>query len=450
MDNENNTNLNEEWVTVEYEADLDEQKEKLGRKKISPKNFKYIIAIILCILAITLFYGTYLLVANNKVVKAYENKVYPGIYLLDKEVGGLTEGELKETIKSMVNDIRDREIKVTIEDNEFKTNYWNIDVVALTDDIEKEIMAYGKDKGFFAKLKLIQKPAKKEYTFSLTCDEEKLSSFVNGIGDQVNMEPKNATIDITAGAVTVEAGKNGYELNVENLIKSIKEKISDVNNKNGVVLTAELTEVGPSITEDALKNVNGKISSFTTYFSAGPSGHNIQVAAEYVDNTIIMPGETFSCEQAIGPTTLERGFGYANTYVSGKVVPGLGGGVCQVATTVYNAELRAGILPTERQNHMMTVGYIGLGLDATLADNAIDLKFKNPYDYPIVINSYTSGGALVVEFWSEKNVTGGITYEPKSYQSGSLYAETYLYGYDENGELVSEQYVDSSTYKPFN
>jgi vancomycin resistance protein YoaR len=99
---------------------------------------------------------------------------------------------------------------------------------------------------------------------------------------------------------------------------------------------------------------------------------------------------------------------------------------------------------------MMTVGYIGLGLDATLADNAIDLKFKNPYDYPIVINSYTSGGALVVEFWSEKNVTGGITYEPKSYQSGSLYAETYLYGYDENGELVSEQYVDSSTYKPFN
>jgi vancomycin resistance protein YoaR len=293
LDNENNTNLNEEWVTVEYEADLDEQKEKLGRKKISPKNFKYIIAIILCILAITLFYGTYLLVANNKVVKAYENKVYPGIYLLDKEVGGLTEGELKETIKSMVNDIRDREIKVTIEDNEFKTNYWNIDVVALTDDIEKEIMAYGKDKGFFAKLKLIQKPAKKEYTFSLTCDEEKLSSFVNGIGDQVNMEPKNATIDITAGAVTVEAGKNGYELNVENLIKSIKEKISDVNNKNGVVLTAELTEVGPSITEDALKNVNGKISSFTTYFSAGPSGHNIQVAAEYVDNTIIMPGETF-------------------------------------------------------------------------------------------------------------------------------------------------------------
>lgn len=451
MDNENNTNLNEEWVTVEYESesDLDEPKEKVVKKKLSPKNVKYIIAIISCVLTITLTYGIYLSVANNKIVKEFANKVYPGVYLFDKEVGGLTEEELKETIKTMVNDIRDREIKVTIEDNEFKTNYWNLDVVALTDDVEKEIMAYGKNEGFFKKLKLIQKPEKKEYTFSLTCDEEKLSNFVNSIGDEVNIEPENATIDITSGDISVSASKIGYELNVEDVIKSIKEKINDGNNK-GIALTAELKKVDPSITEDALKNVNGKISSFTTYFSQGPSGHNIQVAAEYVNNTIIMPGETFSCEQAIGPTTLERGFGYANTYLAGKVVPGLGGGVCQLATTVYNAELRAGILPTERQNHMMTVGYVGLGLDATLADNAIDLKFKNPYDYPIVVNSYTSGGSLVVEFWSEKNVKGGITYEPQSYQSGGLYADTYLYGYDENGELVYEQYVDSSTYKPFN
>lgn len=449
MDNENNTNVNEEGVVVEYVADLDESKENLDKKKINPKYKKYFIVILLCIGAITLTYGAYLGVTNSKIVKEFENKVYPGVYIFDQEVGGLTEQELKDTIKEMVNDIRDREIKVTVGDSEFKTNYWNLDVVALTDEVEKEAISYGKDKGFFQKLKLIQKPEKKQYDFALTCDEEKISIFVNDIGDEVNIEPEDATIDITSGSVSVGAGKIGYELNIEDIIKSIKDKINDVNNKS-IVLNAELSEVSPSITEDALRTVNGNIGSFTTYFSEGPSGDNIKVAASYIDNIIIMPGETFSCEQAIGPTTLERGFGYANTYVDGKVVPGLGGGVCQVATTMYNAELRAGILPTERQNHMMKVGYIGLGLDATLADNAIDLKFQNPYDYPIVVNSYASGGTLVVELWSNENAKGGITYEPQAYQSGGLYAETYLYGYDENGALVYEQYIDNSTYKPFN
>lgn len=450
MDNENNTNVNEEWVTVEYATDLDEPKENLEKKKLSPKNRKYIIAIFFCVLVSTAAYGAYWGAANSKVVKEFENKVYPGVYIFDQEVGGLTEEQLKDTVEVIVNDIRDREIKVTVGEAEYKTNYWNIDVVALSDNVQKEIMTYGKDKGFFKKLKLIEKPEKVQYELKLTCDEEKISEFVNNIADEVSVEPENASVDITSGIVSVGASKIGYGLNVEDIIKSIKDSINDFANEDAIALNAELVEVAPSITEDSLANVNSNIGSFTTYFSEGPSGNNIKVAAGYIDNTLIMPGETFSCEQAIGPTTLERGFGYANTYVSGKVVPGLGGGVCQVATTMYNAELRAGILPTERQNHMMTVGYIGLGLDATLADNAIDLKFENPYDYPIVVNSYASGGALVVELWSNENAKGGITYEPQSYQSGGLYAETYLYGYDGNGELVYEQYIDSSVYKPFN
>lgn len=450
MDNENNTNLNDKWVTVEYEADLNEQKENLVKKNLNPKKLKYILAIVLSISTFILAYGAYFITKNSKLVKDFEDKVYPGAYIFDMEVSGLSESELNNTIKEMVNDIRDKAIKIEVEGTEYKTNYWNVDVVALTEELEKEIMDYGRDKNFFQKISLIKNPERREYNLTFTFDEEKLSEFVNGIGDEVRVEPINASVDISSGSVSVAAGQTGYELNVEEIIKTIKDKIVGVTDKEGIVLAGKLSEISPKVTEEALNSVNAKISSFTTYFSEGPSGNNIKVAAQYIDNTLIMPGEIFSCTDAIGPTTLDRGFGYANTYVNGKVVPGLGGGVCQVATTVYNAELRAGILPTERQNHMMTVGYIGLGLDATLADDAIDLRFKNPYDYPIVINSYASGGALVVEMWSNENATGGITYEPQSYQSGSLFAETYLYGYNQNGELVLEQYVDSSSYKPFN
>lgn len=450
MDNENNTNLNDEWITVEYKPDLETPKEDLVTKKKMPKKVKYILAVALGILAIILVYGIYWGTSNNKMVKEFENKVYPGAYVLDVEVGGLTESELKSKLEDIAKGIRDKEIKITVDDSEYKTSYWELDVVALTNEIEKEIMSYGKDKSFFQKISLIDKPEKRQYDFKLTCDEEKISEFVNNIGDEVRVEAINASIDITSGSVSVAAGENGYELNIEELIKQVKDNVTKINKEEFITLTGKMSEVKPAVTEDSLKTVNKNIGSFTTYFSAGPSGHNIQVGTSYIDNILIMPGETFSCTDAIGPTTLERGFGYANTYVNGKVVPGLGGGVCQIATTVYNAELRAGILPTERQNHMMTVGYVGLGLDATLADNAIDLKFKNPYDFPIVVNAYTSGGSLVVELWSNENATGGITYEPQSYQSGSLYAETYLYGYDANGAQVSEQFIDSSSYKPFN
>ncbi|MDZ5035094.1 VanW family protein, partial [Clostridium perfringens] len=141
-----------------------------------------------------------------------------------------------------------------------------------------------------------------------------------------------------------------------------------------------------------LGTVNNKISSFSTSYPAGPSGTNLQLAATNIDNTIVMPGETFSTEKAIGPTTIENGFVAANTYVGGQVVPGIGGGVCQVASTLYNTMLRAGILPTERLNHMMRVSYVPIGLDATLADNLIDLKFTNNFDFPVVVNSYAGNG----------------------------------------------------------
>lgn len=215
-----------------------------------------------------------------------------------------------------------------------------------------------------------------------------------------------------------------------------------------IEITGETDVVKATITTDSLKGVTSKVSSFSTNYKIGPSGTNLQLAAKNIDNIIVMPGETFSTEKAIGPTTLENGFVEANTYVGGEVVPGVGGGVCQVASTLYNTMLRAGIIPTERQNHMMPVSYVPMGLDATLADNLIDLKFVNEFDYPIVINSYTSNNTLIIEFWSNPSITNGITYEPVANKIDSLNAETYLCGYDANGDLVVNQRIDRSTYQP--
>ena len=157
-----------------------------------------------------------------------------------------------------------------------------------------------------------------------------------------------------------------------------------------------------------------------------------------------MPGDEFSYEKVVGPVTSENGYTYATIISNGMLVQGIGGGVCQVSSTIYNAQLKCGILPTERQNHSKSVNYVPKGLDATLASGSIDYKFVNTYDYPIVINAYNENGKIYIEFWSNKNATNGITYEAVSYISGRV-ANTYLYGYKGNDKIY-EKYIDTSIY----
>ena len=105
-------------------------------------------------------------------------------------------------------------------------------------------------------------------------------------------------------------------------------------------------------------------------------------------------------------------------------------------------------MPTERRNHSLQVGYVPAGLDATMAEDLIDFKFVNTLDYPIYINAYTQNGTITIEFWSNEDALKGINYKPsvKTIESGKKY-QTYLVGYDVNGNVVYNEYIDTSTYK---
>ena len=161
-----------------------------------------------------------------------------------------------------------------------------------------------------------------------------------------------------------------------------------------------------------------------------------------------MPGEEFSYYKKVAPIDSAHGYVNATVFLNGKPIPGIGGGICQVSSTLYNAQLKAGIIATERLNHSLPVRYVPLGQDATIADNAIDLKFVNTYEYPILIFTYAKYGSLTVEFWSNSRALNGIIYEPKTviYNDG-LKADTTLYGYNEEGELVYEQFLHTSVYR---
>lgn len=436
---------------AEPEDSMQRISEKDIHKDADGKNRKAKIGLIIGIVVLVAIIGggLYWWMSNKKLVDSYENKVYPEVYLYSEPVGELNEVDLSKVLAEKDAEIAEKTIKVTVNGQEYSTSYTGLDVTTNKEQVEDEIMSYGKDKSFKGKLNLINEPEKKTYDLTTTVNEEKIKEFVAQIAEDVKVEPINASASISGGVVNVVEGQSGYILDEQALVDSIASQITGQNGGADVIADGSLIESEADITANELRTIDTRISSFTTYFSAGNSGHNIQTGASYFNNTLLMPGEEFSCTDGIGPTTVERGFVSANTYVGGQVVPGMGGGVCQIATTLYNTELRAGLLPTERQNHMMTVGYIGIGLDATLADDLIDLRFVNTYDYPLIITTSSTSGSLTVEIWSNSNATNGYTYEPRVETVSSLNCYTYLDKYDSAGNLVDSIYLNESVYQPF-
>lgn len=156
------------------------------------------------------------------------------------------------------------------------------------------------------------------------------------------------------------------------------------------------------------------ISSCTTKYRENQDrALNIHVAANRINGVTLAPGQAFSYSLTILPRTVENGYGPGNVISGDTYVKGIGGGICQVSSTLNGAVLRAGIVPIERHAHSHDVGYLPVGMDATVSGTALDYKFVNTLAYPVTIAATANGGVLTVSLFSDANALGGITYDPK-------------------------------------
>ncbi|MCR5419986.1 MAG: VanW family protein [Lachnospiraceae bacterium] len=192
--------------------------------------------------------------------------------------------------------------------------------------------------------------------------------------------------------------------------------------------------------------INTKLSEVSTKYNVNQDrARNIETATAYLNGTIIPAGQIMSYNAVVGPRTVARGFGPGNIISGGKYVKGIGGGICQVSSTLNAAVLNAGIIPIERHNHSSCVHYLGSGLDATISGSKLDYKFINPYAYPLYIDAKATGGVLTIALYGNAAATGGIAYRP-AVVGGSRKNTTYVVGYL-NGIEVSRLKAYSSAYK---
>lgn len=151
------------------------------------------------------------------------------------------------------------------------------------------------------------------------------------------------------------------------------------------------------VTQSPQENVQNTIGTCTTsYVDNIPRANNVELAAARINGVVVQPGSSFSFSRTIGARTSANGYVEAPIYISGKTGTGIGGGVCQVSSTLYAAMVYAGLPATERHAHSLPVDYLPEGLDATIAGNYLDLKFTNIYAQPLLIQAYAEGGRVTV------------------------------------------------------
>ena len=199
----------------------------------------------------------------------------------------------------------------------------------------------------------------------------------------------------------------------ENKMVSLLKEAINANPKDNSVVEVPVEVTKPKITKEMLSKIDGIIGSFTTSYTSSDANRsaNVEIAAKTVNGTILMPGDTFSYNNTLGERTTAKGYKDGAAYVGNKVVMVTGGGICQVSTTLYRAVLRAGIMPTERHNHSMTTTYSGPSEDATVSWGSLDYQFKNPYDFPIYIQGYTSNKHVTFNVYGNVQGMDGKTYD---------------------------------------
>ena len=193
--------------------------------------------------------------------------------------------------------------------------------------------------------------------------------------------------------------KSGRQVDIASLITSVKK----LTHNQTEPIPIPFNGVSPTITKTELENVKmaGLLSNYTTHFNPNQTGRtqNIKLAAKAIDGTLLKPNQEFSFNQTVGPRTVEAGYQVAMIIEGNEFVPGLGGGICQVSSTLYNAVRLAPLSVSERSHHSLEVSYVPPGQDATVAYPTLDFRFINDSGGYLLIRSTVHDDTLTFSLY---------------------------------------------------
>ncbi len=317
-------------------------------------------------------------------------------------VGGLNEQSAEKTLTEKLDEkLETRELLIAGEDYYKIVTYKELGVKNDYNKAAKEAYKIGRTGNIFYRLKEIYDVSFKGKNIDIEVikDTEKIKEIVEVVDAEASKEKQDATIRLTNGQFIVSDEIVGRVVNTENLEEKIE---ASIDNFDSVDITIKLDK--PKATKELLSEVKEELGVYTTKFGLRDSNRvfNIQRSSNSIDNMVVLPGDTFSFNSTTGPRSLKAGYKNATVISNGEFVPGEGGGVCQVSSTLYNTLLNSHVNIVERHSHSLPISYVPPGRDATVAFDVLDLKFKNNYSSPVYIKSAVAGNTITIRLYGNK------------------------------------------------
>ena len=419
------------------------------------------------------FFGT-----DNIFAKSQKTQtINDGVYIGSVDVGGMTKNEAKTALSDYIESIENTTFTLQGANGSVDATAAEMSIKADASTAVDEAMGVGRTGNLINRFVQSKKLENGEVSVNmhLSVDKEKTAQFLYDNKDKLDVEAVDSGLEKTADGFNYIEGTQGQEVDIVSSVYAINDFLENKWDGKSNEIDLVSTTVEPRGTKEELSKIKDVLGTFSTDFSRSKAGRaaNVKNACSLINGHIVYPGEQFSVYSAISPITEDNGYELAGAYENGQVVESVGGGVCQVSTTLYNAIIRAELEVVQRFNHSMIVSYVDPSDDAAIAGTYKDFKFKNNLDDPIYIEGYCSGGIITfnvygvemrkegreVSFHSETvsetepeiqfNFDGS---QPVGYYSVDQSPHKGIVArlwktVKENGEVVSDEVFNNSNYK---
>lgn len=419
-----------------------------------------------------LFFGTTVQAAEADTIKS-------GVYADEIDLSGKTGMEAEAVISAYVESLKDVEITlIAANDKEVKVTAGDLQISWANPEIVTEALNLGTKGNVIERYKAIKDLEQEGRVLDIqfSFDVQAINDVLTGKCVKYDQKPINYSLKRENGQFYVVPGQIGYTMDVEASIDEVYQYLTEEWEGQPCQIALKIVTAEPKGSAEELASVKDVLGTYTTSFksSNGARAANVENGCQQMNGFTLYPGEELSAQEAMSPFTAENGYYEAGSYINGKVVDSLAGGICQVSTTLYNAVLLAELEVTERYNHSMTVTYVEPSADAAIASSAgKDFKFVNSTDTPIYIEGYTKNKEITFNIYGKETRDPGhaVRFESEilsttvpsadeifadpSQPIGYIVTEGAHTGYKaklwkivtENGVEVSRTQVNSSNYR---
>ena len=423
-----------------------------------------------CVLFLSV--GMFVQAQEEQIIKA-------GIYIGDIDVGGMTQEEAVAAVEEYVESMKPTVITLeAANDGEVQVTAGDLGLTWENREVAAEAASIGQVGNVITRYKLMKdlQHDNIHYDLEFSFDINAINQVLTEQGVQFDTRAVDATLSRVDGAFQIKEGQNGYMVDVEHSIDIVYNYMVEEWNGEAATIQLVVDEVLPKGKAEDLALVQDVLGTYTTSFKSSGKARsaNVENGCRLISGTTLYPGEEFSTLEKITPFSEANGYYMAGSYSNGKVVDSLGGGICQVSTTLYNAVLLSELEVTKRYNHSMIVSYVEPSADAAIAESAgKDFKFVNNTDAPVYVEGIIENKKITITIYGKEtrepnreviyeseilekiNPGADVIYADASHPIGYIVKESAHIGYKarlwkvvkENGVEVERTQVNSSTYK---